>query len=299
MYPLLQLVQLNGKQEKSFSVYLTVYHVYVRNILIFCTGLTMIPFLFGNVIECLNTNRHISQTYIDTKCYINGTFTKEQGHPTLYHDYYQWIPVYLALLAFGIHFPYSLWSQYYGNYLRYFEKLAEKPDEIIHLIQESKGNLIFFKTVALEIFYTIYLIWIVFVTDIFFNKHWSYFNWSWKAISKIFPDNGTCYIDYFQSSGISEEKLNCILPLCSVYRKIFTTLYVLVCVLLVINACMIINRSFLLMHRKEWVNVWWAFTIAEQCVVSWSMKEQINFAYKEMLANRKVVSSNIKMDTMV
>lgn len=299
MIPLLQLVQLNTPHEESYSIFLTIYHVYVRNILTFCTGLTMIRFLFGNSIECLNDNQHFPQSYMDTKCYINGTFTLEQGHPTLYHDYYQWIPVYLVLLAFGFHFPYSLWSQHYGHYLRHLEKLAEKPNDMIQMIQETQGNSIFFKTVALEMFYIVHLVSIVNISNAFFNHLWSRFYWSWRAIYKLFPDKGTCYFEYYHGSGISENKLTCILPLCSVYRKIFFTLYFLVWVLMVVNAWMIVYRILLVLYKRKFVNTWWAFTIAEQCAVSWNMKKQIKCAMKKGRVNRTDGLSNMIMQLMV
>lgn len=292
MYSLLHLVDFNSKQNQSYSIFLTVYHMYVRNIILFCTGLTMIRFLFGNVIECLNDNVRFPQRYMDTKCYINGTLTKESGHPILYHDYYQWVPVYLIILAFGFNFPYLLWYEQYGNYLQCLEKLADKPEELIQVIKDSKGNLIFLKTVALEYFYAVYLIFILFVTDVFFNKLWSYFNWSWTAVYKIFPDNGMCYFTYNQSGGSSENKLNCILPLCSIYRKIFITLCFLVWVLMAMNVWMILYRIVLMLHKKKCINIWWAFKIAEQCAPSWHMKKQIKRELKEMkMKNLKEVLS--------
>lgn len=293
MYTLLHLVDFNSKQEKSYSIFLTIYHMYVRNAILFCTGLTMIRFLFGNVIECLNDNVRFPQSYMDTKCYINGTLTKEEGHPILYHDYYQWVPVYLLLLAFGFNFPYLLWYKQYGNYLQYLEKLADKPEKLIQVIKHSKGNLIFLKTVALEFFYAVYLIFILLVTDVFFNELWSYFNWSWTAVYKIFPDNGACYFAYNQSGGNSENKLNCILPLCSIYRKIFLTLYFLVWALMIMNTWMILYRIILILHKKKCINIWWAFKIAEQCAASWDTKKQIKRELKEMRMNlKKVLSYN-------
>lgn len=297
MIPLLQLVQWNTQQEASYSVFLTLYHVYVRNILTFCTGLTMIRFLFGNSIECLNDNRQFSQSFMDIKCYINGTFTLVPGHPTLYHDYYQWVPVYLVLLAFGFHFPYSFWSQHYGNYLRQLENLAEKPNDMIQMIRETQGNFIFFKTIALEMFYIVYLVWLVSISNVFFNHLWSRFHWSWRAIYKIFPDDGMCYFEYHHGSGVSENKLNCILPLCSIYRKIFFTLYILVWVLMVVNAWLIVYRILLVLYKRKFVNTWWAFKIAEQCMVSWPMKKEIQCAMKNR--KRNPGDESIKMQWMV
>lgn len=280
MHPLLQLVPLNATHKESFSFFLTVYHVYVKNCLIFCTGLTLMRFLFGNVIECLNDNRYFSPTFMNIKCYLNGTLTQEPGQPTLYHDYYQWVPVYLILLAFGFHFPYSLWSRHYGKYLRTLESLATKSEEMIQMIQDSNGNFIFLKTIALELFYTVYLVGIVWITDIFFNHLWSRFHWSWRAVYKIFPDHGECFFNYHHSSGTSENKLQCLLPLCSIYRKIFVTLYFGVWGLMALNGWMVVYRLCWIGYRKEWMNVWWAFTIAEQCADTWRIQKDMRRALK-------------------
>lgn len=282
MNSLLQLIKFNPKNDQSHSILIDFQQIYMRNVVLFCTGLSMARQLFGENIICQSTVKSLTQNFIDTKCYINGTTTKGTD-ATIYHDYYQWISVYLLLLAFGFYFPYSIWSKLFGNYLRHLENLADRPNEAIQVITDSNGNLLFLKTWVLEFFYIIYLIFILYVTDLFFNNLWSLSGWSWNAVYKICPDNGSCVIHYFQSSGDTHASFNCLLPLCSVYRKILLTLYGLVLILILFNVCMIIYRIRLVVHKKRFINVWWAFLIVQQSTTSWNMKKKFDMASNEIL----------------
>lgn len=284
MTSLLQLIKFNSKKSQSYSILIDFQQIYIRNLILFCTGLSMARLLFGENIICQSTVKSLTQNFIDTKCYINGTMTKgTDGNVTIYHDYYQWISVYLMLLAFGFYFPYSIWSKWFGNYLRHLENLADKPDEAIQVIKDSKGNLLFLKIWALEFFYIIYLIIILYLTDLFFNNLWSHSNWSWNAVYKIFPDNGSCFIHYYQSSGDTSAWFNCLLPLCSVYRKIFLTLYGLIQILISFNVFMLIYRIWLFVCKRKFINVWWAFLIVQQSTTSWNTKKKLDMALNAIL----------------
>lgn len=297
MNPLLHLVKFSSKHSQSHSILVDIQQIYLRNVILFCTGLSMIQLLFGEVIVCQNTVNAVSQTFIDTKCYINGTMTKGSSNgttPTIYHDYYQWVSVYLLLLAFGFYFPYSIWLKLFGSFIRHLETLAEKPNEVIQIIKESKGNFIFYKTLALEVVYIFYLIIILILTDVFFNGLWSRFNWSLTAVYKIFPDNGSCYIDYYHSSGSSDAWFNCLLPVCSIYRKVFSLLYVLVLHLFILNGIMITYRIIMAFHKGKNVDIWWAFQIVHQCTVSWNVKKKLNEGLNEILETRKLETFEMK-----
>lgn len=284
MNTLLQLVKFNPKNSQSHSILIDLQQIYIRNVILFCTGLSMARQLFGENIICQSTVKSLTQNFIDTKCYINGTITKDiENKVTIYHDYYQWISVYLLLLAFGFYFPYSIWSKFFGDYLRQLENLADKPNEAIQVITDSKGNLLFLKTWALEFFYIIYLILILNITDSFFNNLWSLSGWSWDAVYKIFPDNGTCFIYYFQSSGTTHASFNCLLPLCSVYRKIFLTFYGLTLILIFFNVSMVIYRIRSIVCQRKLINVWWAFLIVQQSTTSWNTEKKFDRAMKTIL----------------
>lgn len=155
MNPLINLVKFHSKHSQSYSVLVDIQHIYIRNVILFCVGLSMVRLLFGDVIVCQNNENGLSQMFADTKCYINGTFTQDII-PFIYHYYYQWVCVYLLLLAFGFYFPYSIWSKLFGNFIRHLETLSEKPNTAIQVIKESKGNLIFYKTLTLEIVCILY-----------------------------------------------------------------------------------------------------------------------------------------------
>lgn len=285
MISLLQLIKFSSKHSESHSVLIDFQQIYVRNILLFCTGLGMARILFGQNIICQVTEKSVSQSFVDTKCFINGTMTRDE--PVIYHDYYQWVSVYLLLLAFGFYFPYSVWTKLFGNYLRYLESLADKPEDVIRVIKDSKGNLIFFKTLALEIFYIFYVMLILYITNIFFNNIWGHFGWSIKSIYTIFPDNGSCFVTYYHSSGSTAGKFNCLLPLSSVYRKIFMLLYGIVLILILLNFLTMLYRVRMIIVRNKYINVWWAFMIAKQSTVSWNARKKLDLAYYKMLSNSK------------
>lgn len=293
MNALLHLEKFSSKYRKSYSVLVDVQQLYVRNVILFCVGLSMIRFLFGDVIICQNTESDISQMFVDTKCFINGTFTKDTI-PFIYHDYYQWISIYLLLLAFGFYFPYSIWLKLFGGFIRHLETLSEKPHDAVQIIKESKGNLIFFKTLSLEIVYIVYLIITLILTDAFFNGLWSRFNWSLAAVNKIFPDNGTCYIDYFQSSGMTYARISCLLPLCSIYRKVFSLLYLLFLLLFILNAVMMTYRITLIYRKRKCVDMWWAFMIVNQHTISWNVKKELDHQLKKILEYHLTKSKTVK-----
>lgn len=289
MNPLLHLIKFGSKPHLSHSILIDFQQIYLRNVILFCTGLSMVRVLFGDIIHCQNTVRSLSQSYIDTICFINGTMTKgNNGTSTIYHDYYQWISVYLLLLAFGFYLPSSVWLKLYGNYLRHLESLAEKPDEAIRVIKDSNGHYMYVKTLALEIFYAFYLILLLTLTDLFFNRLWSQLGWSWKAVYVIFPDGGSCFFEYFQESGFTTGRFHCRLPLCSVYRKIFLALYMLFGALIVANVSIIWFHLMLGLRRRKIVNEWWALTIVSRCALSWDANKKFNSElYKTMRQNPK------------
>lgn len=298
MNSLLQLIKFNHKNSKSHSILIDFQQIYIRNVILFCTGLSMARVLFGENIICQSTVKSLTQNFIDTKCYINGTMTKgdiNEINSTIYHDYYQWISVYLMLLAFAFYFPYSIWSKLVGNYLRHLENLADKPNEAIQVITDSKGNLIYLKTWTLEFFYIIYLFFILYVTDLFFNNLWSLSGWSWNAVYKIFPDNGSCYVHYYQSSGETHAWFNCLLPLCSIYRKIFLTLYGFILFLISFNVFMTMYRIRLFVCKRKFIDVWWAFLIVQHSTISWSTKKKFDLALKAILND---TDENIRLDVM-
>lgn len=286
MNPLIHLEKFSLKHRQSYSILVDFQQIYVRNVILFCVCLSMIRLLFGDVIICQNSGNEVSQMFIDTKCFINGTFTKDTI-PFIYHDYYQWVSVYLTLLSIGFYFPYSIWSKFCGSFIRHLEILSEKPNDAIRVIKESKGNLIFFKTLSLEIIYIVHLVIIILLTDLFFNGLWSRFNWSLTAINKIFPDNGTCFVDYFQNSGMTYARLNCLLPLCSIYRKVFSVLYLLCIVLFVSNVIMMIYRITLIYRKWKFIDMWWAIMIVNQHTISWNVKKELHCELKELFENQK------------
>lgn len=286
MNPLLHLIKFGSKRRQSHSVLIDLQQIYIRNAILFCTGLSMVRVLFGDTIHCQNTERSLSQTFVDTTCFINGTMTIGE-HSTLYHDYYQWVSVYLLMLAFGFYLPYSVWSKWCGDCLRHLEALAQKPEEAIQVIKDSNGHYLFVKTMALEIFYVLYLILLLILTDVFFNRLWSQLGWSWKAVYVIFPDGGTCFFTFFLVGDFTVGRYYCLLPMCSVYRKVFLALYMLFVALMVTNVFILSYRAALAFQKRNRVNEWWALTIVSSCALSWDAKKKINCERRNTMQRKK------------
>lgn len=277
MNPLLHLIHFSSKNNQSFSLLIDVQQIYLRNTMFFFTGLSMIRTLFGPTIYCQNDV--LAQEFVDMLCLVNGTMTVG-ADSTVYHDYYQWVSVYLLLLGFAFYLPYLVWSKRYGRYIRHLESLADKPDEAIRIVRVSNGNFIFFKTLALEVFYAFYLVLLLGATDVFFNHLWSQFKWSWKAIGVIFPNNGSCFFEYNHGSGSSTARFNCLLPLCSVYRKVFFAMYVIIAALIAMNIAIILYHIILLVLKRGNVNAWWAIKIVGECTTVWYAKEKLTIGEK-------------------
>lgn len=143
---------------KSYSPLIDFQQIHIRNIFVFAFGLSVARQLFGENIICHVMRQNIIQNYVDMQCFINGTFTPQD--PPIYYDYYQWIPIYFLYMAF-IYYPFSIWCQIYGSYIKELTSHVKDEDrcrEIFEIIQLSKGNLLFWKTWALEIFYFVNLL---------------------------------------------------------------------------------------------------------------------------------------------
>lgn len=264
MLPLLHLVKFRGGQRRSHSFLVDVYQVHVRNLLLFSFGLSMARQIFGENIICHAMRQHIEQSYLDTKCLINGTMTGKD--PAFHHDYYQWIAIVLLLLAFSIYFPYAVWFNRYGSFINELTtsiKDAESCKQLFKVIQKSKGNNLFWKTCTLEMAYLANLFILVFLLNRFFNQAWSSAQWSWKAVNVLFPESGDCFLNYYSGGDETTGRFTCLLPLNTVYRKVFLVLYGVAIALIILHGLAIVYRIHMVMKLKpKYVNMFWACKIA-------------------------------------
>lgn len=273
--PLLHHVKFKSKLDKSPSIFVNIQQIHVRNLLLFCFGLAMSRQIFGDNIVCHIMRQAVSQSYVDNTCFINGTLSKNGN---LNYNYYQWVSLYFVWLAFCFYLPFSIWSKWCGFYI---QQLTTNVDDTIQqcqiksLIQRSNGNSIFWKTFALEMAYVIHLGIQLEITDVFFNRAWSQGKWSWNAIPNIFPDEGRCFIEFVSGGDVTMGKFICLLPLCSVYRKIFYLLYIVVVGLLIYSFLVFAYRLALFGKYKDHINRYYAYGIAKNAAKTWQGRDQL------------------------
>ncbi|GIY64790.1 innexin [Caerostris extrusa] len=249
--------------------------------------------LFGDNIVCHSARASLSQSYLDNKCFINGTMTMdEKFQPLVYHDYYQWVAIVLLLSAFTSYFPFSIWSRRCGSYLNELTtKIHDDSscERLYKLVEKSRGNYMFWKIWALEWYYMVHFVVHGIVFDKFFNRVWTDKGWSWTAIDTLFPESGFCNFDYFNGGDLTTGKFVCLLPLNSVYRKVFWGLYVLAIFLIVLQIITFFYRVLTVIRfGNKWVNVWWVLHVAQSEAQTWESQQWIKQKWKRMMAGRPV-----------
>jgi hypothetical protein len=284
-----------SKLAKSHSFLVDCQQVHIRNFFLFCFGLSVARQLTGENILCLVEGQ--SQSYVDTRCFINGTFTdsmnrEENTRVIYYHSYYQWISVYLLCVAISFSTPYYCWFRLFQSYLNEISvptKKLEEAENVFYTIKISKGNRLFWKTWVLEMVYAICFITHILMADIFFNGLWSQTGWSLKSIPIIFPHTGKCHFSYILSVE-TEGKYTCFLPLNSVYRKIFWLVYMIVMTLSITNVLTFMYRIFLLVKiGPKYIDIWWATKIAYHSTEIWILKKFYDSCLKNNNNNNTLV----------
>ncbi|GFT26052.1 uncharacterized protein NPIL_17131 [Nephila pilipes] len=94
---------------------------------------------------------------------------------------------------------------------------------------------------------------------------------------------GTCMYDYFTSGGQTTGKFRCLLPLNSVYRKVFCVVYGLFVVLMVLHKVFFLYRLILTIRMgPKWVNMWWSMQIAKNEAKTWYDKQTLTKKWRRM-----------------
>jgi hypothetical protein len=276
MLPLLHLIKFTGSRLKrtSHSLLIDTHQVYLRNVFLFCFGLSVARQFFGDNIVCHSDTYKISNQYVESYCFINGTMTMNDGE-IFYHDYYQWVSILLLLFAVTFYFPFRIWSRKFGFFLdQLASKEVEDCDKVYRLIHESDGNSMFFKTMGLEWYYAVHVAVHVRLVDWFFNRAWSTNDWKWTTVRTIFPDTGKCFLDYYSGGDVTHGKFICLLPLSTVYRKVFIALYGVTIAIIGLHCIFFAYRLFLIYkHGFRKINRVWCTTVARQLAPHWQTKK--------------------------
>lgn len=296
MIPLVQLLKFKGA-GRSHSIIIDFNQIYVRNLLLFGFGLCMARQFSGPDIICHIDTKSIDALYINTKCFINGTMTlpTEQQDNVIYHNYYQWVSIVLLIMILTFYFPFAVWSRCYGYYLRQLNTNVKDIDackRIEKLVKDSKGNYFFWKTFALEMIYAVHLLLHVYLLDLFFNQIWSKSGWSWNAIPQIFPETGSCHVDYYTGGALTTGKFICLLPLNIMFRKVFSVLYGVVIFSIALHILSFLYRIILVIRLgRKLVDIWWSFHIAQCCAETWEVRQALKKRWRSIYYPRMISMS--------
>lgn len=280
--------KLSNVPQWSHSTLVDLQQLYVRNVFLFCFGLSMTRQFFGPNIICQLDGNRLTQDMLDTKCFINGTFTDFSDTenaivPSLNHNYYQWVSLVLLLMAFSFHFPFRMWAKYASQFIKELStclKTEEDCCRVIHIIRQSRGNHLFWKMFLLECIYFMHLVLQIVLMDQFFNRIWSLSKWSHTAIDLLFPDMSSCFYDFYSVGGITTGRFRCLLPLNSVYRKVFWIIYPVFVSLMALHVLFFVYRLCLAIYfGKEWINEWWCVQVAKSRAESWLAKDSLHKAW--------------------
>lgn len=294
MMPLMSLLHFKDSiitRRQSHSWLVDIYQIYIRNVLLFCFGLSIARQVFGETISC-HVDRSIPVQYVELRCFINGTITShmiDDKQKILYHDYYQWVSVLLLLLAFNFYFPFRFWSRICGKYL---DEICKKIDDIetcnsvLDTIQLSNGNYIFWKMWALECYYALHTALTLIYLDFFFNNAWSTFGYVFTTVYKTFPIHGTCQFSFYSDGGDGMNSVTCLLPLNIVYRKVFIVLLGITYLMIVLHMLFFMYRILLVIRfGRKFLDVWWSMTITKHAITTWRVKQHLESEWKRMLNN--------------
>ncbi|GFR15886.1 innexin [Trichonephila clavata] len=134
------------------------------------------PSIFGENIHCQLDGHKVSQSFLDTKCFINGTLTNFSGVenpilPVLYHDYYQWV----SIVLFYKPFPFIYLSTVFQNpsflctRVDYSESEPSEYDRVFQVIAPLKA-MACLETMTLECVYAAHLLCQIVLLNVFFHR---------------------------------------------------------------------------------------------------------------------------------
>jgi len=188
----------------------------------------------------------------------------------VYNSYYQWVPLYLILLAFLVYLPRMFWLIMEGGLMEFFgkgtttrhvEDQDEKKEELVKFFCKNvhnKYNIYFFGFMLMEFLNWMIIVILFFVTDAFLNYKFSWYGtrvWRYyrlpievqretaNPMCDAFPRIASC--DYWRwGAGGKQENINaiCVLNLNMINDKVFMILWWWFFFLVIIGFIRIIYR---------------------------------------------------------
>lgn len=276
MIQYLKTILSHDSTTDSPSIICKLHYRYIKNFFLFAFTLCLSRQLFGDSILCHRDRQGISENYLHTTCFMNGTYTDSEEWGRLYYNYYQWVPVLLLLESFMFYLPYHVWI----IWIHFIPTINSKNAEnVLNSIRQHGGQYVFWKAIALDwMYFCNFLLQALFINSFLNNGIWRGVSWE-----HLFPWNVKCNVDYHTGSGITTGKFNCILPLNVIYVILFKIMYIGFWVILGLHGMVIPYQIMLVYFRKKtfWKDIhqWWLYTMIEQNThgeAFWNLKNALH-----------------------
>ncbi|CAG9824623.1 unnamed protein product [Phaedon cochleariae] len=242
---------------------------------------------FGEPINCHIGKTDISKDFIDTFCWISGTFTLKKtlnsknlpglGNPfdakdsEIYrHFYYQWVSIAFGIQAIFFYVPKFLWKTWEAGRLRLLIgdlggplisdqwTSARKDTFVKYLVNgDCAHNIYMCRYCICEFLNFLNVCFQIYFMDWFISGHFSSFGLAYASYKDVnpmdifFPKKAKCTYRNFGPSGSDEEHdFLCILPLNVLNEKLFLVLWYWLFILLAISSLCLLYRSLFLFAPK-------------------------------------------------
>jgi len=264
-------------------------HRLTASLLIVSSILTTSRQFFGDPIHCF-VGGHISLNVFQSYCFMTATYTlprmvsnTSSSHPgvgtgvvhaggaeegTVYHNYYQWVCLLLAVQASICYLPWAVWKGIEdGRVGKLLVKVSQDPLTETPLSDqvESLGNFLhshrgWFNSCALKLLFCqvvalaftvgqMYLMDLVLANQFLsFGSHFFSLGMLSEALNVVFPKVVKCSMSYHGVSGNIENNSGmCTLPINIVNEKIYLVLWLWFTFLACISAISLVYQSILLL----------------------------------------------------
>ena len=258
---------LNLDKVRRDSYVCILNYKFISLFLIIYSGLLTSRIIFGEPIVCYGSGSsdYPSDSVSTSFCYMSGTFTGTMAnhereihttqihnggmdnHEKREHDYYQFMPLILALMSIGFYVPRCIWlnaeknlfSEIVQDLKAFLIDQNTKKEQLQNLatfIKHRRGShkKLFMWHFICQILYIANLLSQVYHLNLLFSGDFLYYGVS-RNMHVVFPKVTHCDLTHYGMSGhVDSNPLTCFLPLNSLNDKVFLFIWHLMAVSLVL-----------------------------------------------------------------